>query len=60
MPSQGDRNKALGVIYLLLQKHPELKTGIDRLAGEKVTYLAKNSILPNVGGLAQKILVQLR
>jgi hypothetical protein len=59
MPSHSDRNKALGVLYLLIQKQPELKSTIHKLAGEKITYIAKNSVLPNVGGLAQKILVEL-
>lgn len=59
LPSHTDRNKALGVLFLLLKKHPEIAGQVRELAEDQITYLAKNSVLPNVGGVAKKILEQL-
>lgn len=59
LPSHTDRNKALGVLFLLLKKHPEMAREVKELAEDQITYLAKNSVLPNVGGVAKKILEQL-
>jgi hypothetical protein len=42
-----------------LKKHPEMAREVKELAEDQITYLAKNSVLPNVGGVAKKILEQL-
>jgi hypothetical protein len=59
MPYHTDRNKALGVISEIMQARPDLKKSINSEAGEQIAYLATHSILPNVGGLASKLLIEL-
>jgi hypothetical protein len=55
-PSHTDRNKSLGIIFNAIQADPSLAPYVKAHYAQWLTYISKNSVMPNVGGLAEEIL----
>lgn len=59
LPSHGDRNKGLFSIYEILNKDKKNYELLDNTCIDKIKLISETSILPNVGGLAKKMLTSL-
>ncbi|GAA5174737.1 hypothetical protein GCM10025771_05150 [Niveibacterium umoris] len=56
LPSHADRTKAITALGQLYARHPELRSLLQQTAREPLTRIAKESVIPNVGGEARALL----
>lgn len=56
LPTLTDRTKALGGLAKLLARHPELRVNLNDSAREPLAKIARESVLPTIGGEARGLL----
>lgn len=56
LPSHADRTKAINALGQLYARHPELRATLQNVAREPLRQIARDSVLPNVGGEARALL----